>query len=154
MAFALLVRLAEQPPMEVNIFEDAECWIKIAAKALGHVGNPANLGVPVYLAGHIAAKHMDLALLNDSDACGEPEQRRLAGAVRPDQSDHPAGGNIDGNVIQRDRLAVTMGNALDLGHDVIRHWEASRQVFPARQRRDWCGRTPFREFRSSREYDI
>jgi len=68
MALALIVGLPEQPPMEVDIFKDAERWIKIAAKPLGHIGNPANLGGPIGFVGHIAAEDYDLAFLNDLNA--------------------------------------------------------------------------------------
>ena len=57
-------RQTEQAPVEVDIFKDAERRIEVAAKALGHVGNPANLGAPVCLVCHIAAEHNDAAFLN------------------------------------------------------------------------------------------
>src|SRR6516164_5509712 len=94
MALALSVRQAEQAPVEVDIFKDAECRIKVAAQPLGHIGNPANLGVPVCLVCQIAAEYDDPAFLDDANAGDETEQRGLAGGVRPDHSDHLAGGLI------------------------------------------------------------
>src|SRR4029077_17109132 len=83
MALALSLRQTEQAPVEVDIFKDAERRIEVAAKALGHVSNPANLGAPVCLVGHVAAEHNDAAFLNYANAGDEPEQRGLAGCVRP-----------------------------------------------------------------------
>lgn len=137
MALALSVRQAEQAPVEVDIFEDAECRIEIAAKPLGHIGNPANLGVPVCLVCQIAAEHDDPAFLDDANAGDETEQRGLAGGVRPDHSDHLAGGDIQGDIVKRKRLPITMGNALDLGYDVIHHRKASPRGLPATKRRGW-----------------
>src|SRR5262249_41831020 len=131
MALALSVRQAEQAPVEVDIFKDAECRIEVAPQPLGHIGNPANLGVPVCLVCQIAAEYDDPAFLDDANAGDETEQRGLAGGVRPDHSDHLAGGDIQSDIIERNRLAITMRNAFDLGYDVIHHERASRQGFEA-----------------------
>jgi len=135
MALALSVREAEQAPVEVDIFKDAERRIEIATKPLGHVCNPANLGVPVCLVCHIAAEHNDPAFVDYANAGDETEQRGLAGGVRPDRSDHLAGRDIQGDIVKRKRLPITMGNALDLGDDVIHHRKASPRGLPATRRR-------------------
>src|SRR5208337_979392 len=139
--------------MEVDIFKDAERWIEIFAKPLRHIGNPADLRIAVCMIGHIAAKDGDFALLDDPNAGDESEQRRLAGGIGPDHSDHLAGRDIQGNIVQRKRFPITVGNALDLRYEIIRHWEASPQDFQATKRRGRSGRNPCREFRSSLEYD-
>ena len=121
--------------MEVDIFKDAERRIEVAAEALGHVGNPANLGAPVCLVCHIAAEHNDAAFLNYANTGDETEQRGLAGGVRPNHSDHLAGGDIRGDIVKRKRLPITMGNVLDLGDDIIHHGKASPQALAATKRR-------------------
>ena len=120
--------------MEVDIFKDAEGWIKIVAKALRHIGNPANLRIAIRLVGHVAAEHNDPALLDSANAGDETEQRGLAGAVRPDHSDHLAGRDIQGDIVKRKRPPITMGNALDLGYEVIHHGKASPQGLVATER--------------------
>ena len=47
----------------------------------------------------------------------QPEQGRFADAVRADESGHPARGNGDRHVIERDGLAVAMGDAFERGGD-------------------------------------
>ena len=100
-----------------------------------HVGNPTDLRIAVSLVRHIAAEHIDAAFLDYANAGDETEQRGLTGGVRPDHSDHLAGGDIQGDIVKRKRLPITMGNALDLGYDVIHHGKASPQGLASTKRR-------------------
>ena len=86
------------------------------------------------MVGHIAAEHNDPAFLDYANACDEPEQRGLASGVRPDHSDHLAGGDIQGDIVKRKRFPITMGNAFGLGYDVIDHGKASLQGLAATKR--------------------
>jgi hypothetical protein len=133
--------------MKVNVFKDAECWIKISAKALGHIGNPADLRAPECFVGHISPEDYNLSFLNNPHACDEPKQCRLTGAVRADHSDHSASRDVQGNIVERKRFPVAMGNALDLGYEIINHWHATPECLPA-TKRGQSGRTPNRGFHS------
>src|SRR5262245_66138184 len=65
--------------------------------------------------GHLAA--LDLA-----DAGHKPAQRRFANAIRPDHPDHAMAGNIERDVVERDRFSVPVRYALDPSDDGVRHW--------------------------------
>ena len=52
-------------------------------------------------------------LLNLPDAGNEPEQGRLADAVGADHADHDARGNVDRDVVERDRRAIPVRYSLD-----------------------------------------
>src|SRR5262249_13910373 len=105
--------------MKIDIFKDAECWIKVAPKTLRHIGNSADLGIPVFFVSHIAAEDSDSALLDDFDASDEPKQRRLAGSIRPDHSDHLAGRQLYSHIVQCECFPIPMGNVLDFGYNAI-----------------------------------
>src|SRR4029077_7052527 len=122
--------------------------IEISTEPLRHIGNPANLRIAIRRVGHVAVEHDDSALLDYTNAGDETEQRGLAGAVRPDHSDHLAGGDIQGDIVKRKRFAITMGNAFDLGYDVSRHGKALRRGFAATKSQNRSERTPCRELQS------
>src|SRR5262245_5015653 len=107
--------------MKIDILEDTERRIKIAAKALRHIRNAGNLRVAIGLVGHITAKHRDVALLNNANARDQPQQRRFTDAVRTDHSDHPASGNFDTHIVECCNSPITMGYTLDLSYDAIHH---------------------------------
>src|SRR6516225_7451956 len=134
--------------MEVNVLEDAECRVKVSAEALGHIGNPADLRAPVCLIGHISPKDYNLSFLNNAHACDESKQCRLAGAVRADHADHPASRDVQGNIVERKRFPVAMGNAVDLGYEIINHWHATHLNVRRPRNAVRSRRTPNREFRS------
>src|SRR3990172_6043087 len=48
------------------------------------------------------------------DARDDPERRRLAGSVRPQQRDHLAGADAQVDVADHGRLVITRGQSLDL----------------------------------------
>ena len=56
----------------------------------------------------IAAQHLDAAVLQRLGAGNQAQQGRFADAVRPDQADHAAGGNIERQPVERDRPAIEM----------------------------------------------
>ena len=57
--------------------------------------------------GHVAAEHLDPPGLDGTCAPGnQRKQAGLADAVRPDEPDHAARGDVEGDVVQRARLAV------------------------------------------------
>src|SRR5271167_4593193 len=66
---------------------------------------------------HVSAERHDFAGLNLAHAGDEGEQSGLADAVRPDQSRHAIGGNIEGKVIERECLSVAVRYPFDTGND-------------------------------------
>src|SRR5215510_1329159 len=107
--------------MKIDILEDAQRRIKIAAKSLRHIRDAGNLCIPIGLVAHVTAKDCDMALLNNANTSDQPKQRRFADAVRTDQSDHPASGNFDTDIVECCNSPITMGNTLDLSYDAIHH---------------------------------
>ena len=114
--------LAEQAAEEVDIVENAERRIEIAAEPLRHVGDAAADSPGD---GASSAMLPSSARPRRSGSCARPamsaEQRGLADAVRPDQSRHAAGGNVEREVVERERLAVAMRYALETGDDGVGH---------------------------------
>ena len=113
----LRLALAEQPADEVHIFEHAERGVEIAAEALRHVGDARVCALPERCVLEVSIKRPHLAGLDLAHAGDQPEQRRFADAVGADESGHPARGNGDRHVIERDGLAVVMGDAFERGGD-------------------------------------
>src|SRR5262245_58195335 len=107
--------------MKIDILEDTQGRIKIAAKSLWHIRDARNLCIPIGLVAHVTAKDCDMALLNNANARDQAKQCRFADAVRTDQSDHPTSGNFDTDVVECSIFPITMGNTLDLGYDAIHH---------------------------------
>ena len=107
--------LPEQPAEEVDVVENAERRIEIAAKPLRHVGDAAVTRPAMVLVRHVSVEHHDFAGLNLAHPGDEGEQSGLADAVGPDQSRHALGGNIEGEVVERERLSVAVRYALDPG---------------------------------------
>ena len=62
---------------------------------------------------------MPLWILRTPDI--EREQGGLADAVGPDQSRHAPGGNIEGDVVERERVAVAVRHPLDPGDNGVGH---------------------------------
>ena len=126
--------LPEQATEEVDVVEDAERRIEIAAKPLRHVGDAAVARPAMALVRHVAVEHHDLAGLNLAHPGDEGEQGGLADAVGPDHPHHAVGRNIEGQVVERERLSVAMGYALDpVATMPLLITEASPQVRQARE---------------------
>ena len=145
---ALRRPLAEQAAVEVDVLEHAQRRVEVAAETLRHVGDARRLPRAVAPLGHVAAEHRHAAGLNPAHAGHEREQGRLADAVRPDDSDHAAGGKIERHVVEGARPAVAMRDVLQPGDDGrVAHaalTAASRRGRPARGRRPSCARNPSR----------
>src|SRR5208282_2073766 len=109
--------LAEQTAEKVDVVENTERRIEIAAKPLRHVGDAAVTRPAMLLICHVSAERHDFAGLNLAHASDEGEQSGLADAVRPDHSRHAIGGNIEGEVVERERLSVAVRYPLDTGND-------------------------------------
>src|SRR5262245_13367456 len=114
--------LAEQTPKEIDVLEDAEGGIEIAAKPLGHIGDAAaRLGSMAHVR-HISPQHHDVASLDFAHAGNERQQGRLAHAVWPDHADHAVRGNIERDFVQRCAFPVVMGYLQETGDHRIRHF--------------------------------
>src|SRR6516162_3651649 len=147
--------------MKIEVLKDAQRRIKVGAEALRHIGDACNMCGAVRFVGHIAVKDRYTALLNNSNAADQRQQSRFADTVRTDQADHTASGDLNRNIVERDRSPVAMGNALDLGDDAVGHWrsftvrgEALLRDRPAMRWRSRCGRSPCRARRSSLAYGV
>ncbi len=101
---------AEQPAEEVHVLEYRQAGVEVLAEPLRHVRDPGRDAVAVALIADVATEDLDASALNLARAGDQVEQRGLADSVRPDQSDHDAGGNVDIDVAQRRDVAVAMGN--------------------------------------------
>jgi hypothetical protein len=110
--------------VKVDVLEDAQRGVEIAAEALRHVGDTPTLCDAERFVGHITIKDLDMALLDNTHAPDQCEQSRLANTVRTDHADHATRGNVDRNIVERNACPVAMRNVLDFGDDAIGHWEA------------------------------
>src|SRR5262245_3882662 len=114
--------LPEQAAEEVDVVEHAESGIEIATKALRHVGDTAVTRSAMRGIRHASVEHRDVAGLDLAHPGDEAEQGGLADAVGPDHSHHAPGGNIEGEVVEREPLTVAVRYPLDPGDDGVRHW--------------------------------
>src|SRR6476620_1805487 len=71
---------------------------------------------------HVAVYHHDPAGLNLAHPRDQGEQGGLADAIGPDHPHHAVGRNIEGQVIERERLSVAVCYALDSCDDGIVHY--------------------------------
>ena len=100
-------RLPEQAAEELDILPDAQVRVEILAQALRHVGDARTDRGPMRRASHVAAEDENGAGLDPPRAGDQAQQRRLADAVWPDESDHAAGRDVDRDVVQRDHIGHT-----------------------------------------------
>lgn len=100
--------VTEQAREELQVLLDGERRIQVLAQPLRHVGDARADEVAVRFACHVAAERFDGARLHGTRACDEREQRRFADTVRPDQPDHAVRRDVDGDAIERDRLAAVL----------------------------------------------
>ena len=115
--FALGPLLSEQPTDEVEVLEHAERRVKVAPEALRHVGDAGEAVLPERGVPEVAAQCPHLAGLDLAHAGDQPEQGRLADAVRADESSHPTRRDLERHVVERDGLAVAVRNAFEPGGD-------------------------------------
>jgi hypothetical protein len=113
--------LAEQAAEEIDVVEDAERRVEIAAKPLRHGGDAAVARPAMGSVRHVSVEDRNLAALDLAHARHKREQRGLADAVRPDHPDHAPSGNIEREVVERDRFSVAVRDALESGDDVVGH---------------------------------
>src|SRR5262245_28090819 len=108
--------------MEIDVLEDAQRRIKVAAQTLWHIGDTCTMRRAMRFISHIAVKNHHMALLNDSHACDQCQQSRFANSVRTDHADHATSWELNSNIVERSRFPIAMGNALDLGDDDVSHY--------------------------------
>ena len=122
-ALALGPGMAEEAAEELDVLEDRQRRVEVAAEALRHVGDGRAGLAAVAAVGHVAAEHEDLALLHGARARDQRQQGGLAHAIGPDEADHPAGGNVEVDRLQGLRLAIGVtdaGKPRDAGAPVLR----------------------------------
>ncbi len=105
--------MAEQAAEEVEVLENAEVPIEVLAQSLRHVGRAGIDLCPVRRLRHRPAQYRDFACLHLACAREQPEQRRLAHAVRSNETHHPPGRQIQRDVIQREDVAIAMRHATE-----------------------------------------
>src|SRR5215471_3878397 len=106
--------------MKIDVFKAAQGGIQVPPEALRHIGDPRTLSGAMGSVGHIAAEDRNGALLNDPNTGDQPQQGRLADAVRTDQANHATGWDRNAHVVERNRLPVVMGDVLDFGDGSLR----------------------------------
>src|SRR5687767_14804962 len=93
---------------------DAECGVRRGV--LRDVTDPGKL---FRTGGRSGAEDLDRPRRRPQQAYGQVEQRRLAGAVWADQTDHASGGHVQAAVSQRPATAVALAESArleDRGH--------------------------------------
>ena len=103
----------EQLRHEVDVVVDAELEVEVLAQALRHVRDPRAHGAAMPDVGDVAVEDGHAPLLHLLGAGDQRHQRRLADAVGADDADHEAAGNIERDAVERDDLAVAVGDVLD-----------------------------------------
>ena len=114
-------RQSEQSAKKVDVLEDGERRIEVAAEALRHIGDAATNLAQGFLVGDALVEDHDLAGLDLLHARDEPEQSRLADAVGSDHADHDAGRDIDADIGESDRRAIPVRYGLDPRDRLNRH---------------------------------
>ncbi len=130
---ALGGREPEELRHEVDVVVDAELEIEILAEALRHVRDPRTHVAPVPDLPHVAAEHVDAALLQLLRSGNQSHQRRLADAVWTDDADHDPARNVERDVVERDGTAVAVSDVANRGDRLV-----SRQ-----RKRDLCHRDSY-----------
>src|SRR5262247_1503260 len=114
--------LPEQAAEEVDVVEHAERRIEIAAQPLRHISDTTVTGSAMRGVCHVSVQHRDFAGLDLAHPGDEAEQGGLADAIGPDHSHHAAGGNIEGEVVEREPPPVAVRYPFDPGDNGIGHW--------------------------------
>ncbi len=65
--------------------------------------------------GHVAAEHLDFALLDALGAGDDPQQRRLADAVGADQTDEAVARDLEREVVESQCASVSVREAFEAG---------------------------------------
>ncbi len=103
--------MAEQAAEKLQILLDRQGGIEILAQPLRHIGDARAHIAAMALVAHVAAQHMDIAILDDMGAGDEGEQAGLAHAIGSDQADHPPARYVEIDAAQRLRLAIMEADA-------------------------------------------
>ena len=114
-------RLSEQPAEEIDVLEYAQRRIEIAAQPLRHVGDAAADGFEMGGVAQDCRRRRRPVPSESAHARNKRQQRGLADPVRPDHAHHDPRGNVDRDVIERDRRAVTVRDVRDAGDDGVGH---------------------------------
>ena len=110
---ALACGQAEKAGVEVNVFINRQRRIQIAPQSLRHIGDAVRQREAVGGLAHIAAEDVQFTALDAAHTGDEREQGRFADAVRADEADGQPARQGEGKVVQRQRLAVAVGEVGD-----------------------------------------
>ena len=92
--------LPEQATEEIQVLSDREAGVEIATETLGHVGDALDHGVALAALPQIVPEHLDPTGLDLPHPGDNPEQRRLAHPVGPDQAGQTSGGELERHTIE------------------------------------------------------
>jgi hypothetical protein len=130
---------AEEAGEEIDVLLDGQRWIEVLAQPLRHIGDAFGDGMAMTPLAHIAAQHIDVAILDATRARDERQQRRLADTVRPDDRRRAAGRNLEADILQGEMPVVAVLDAPQPhgrlgqvpGHGLVPPWAASAGVVAA-----------------------
>ncbi len=77
---------------------------------LRHPGDARTDVAAMFRIAHIAAQDDNVPLLNHPRARNQRQQARLTHPVRTNQPDHTTGGNVQRDIVQRDRFSVMLAH--------------------------------------------
>jgi hypothetical protein len=101
------VRHAVQAGEELHVFIDRQ--IAVQTEALRDVADGRRRHAP--RARGIDASQANRALIRPNQSADEPQQRRFAGPIRADDAEHLAGGDLQGDAVERARRAEAFADA-------------------------------------------
>ena len=113
-----------QPSEVLDLLADQH--VRVQAAFLRHVAEAPALRLPDLG----APFHLTVAGVEVDQAEDGAHRGRLAGAVRPEEADHLAGGNREGEMVERDDLAVSTGQPVELQQATRRHCHRHQHVPP------------------------
>ena len=111
---------AEHRCEEAEVLLDTE--VGIQREAAGHITDLAPQRPEI--SNDVAAEHACAPRVGDDERREDAEERRLAGAVRPDEAEQLTRVDREGDVVERDRLLVSFDHPLGADGDRLGHRDA------------------------------
>ena len=105
--------VSEQTRKELKVLFNGKSKVKVFAEPLRHVGDAGTDRFAVRLVAHVSAQNVHGTGLHGVRPRNKGEQTGFAHAVGADQTDQTAGENIHGNVVERERFAVSQTDIPD-----------------------------------------
>ena len=109
-----------QPGKEVDVLLDRQVAVQVLPQPLRHQPEPGLDGLRRPLRVDAGAEHVDTAAVEGQHAGHRLHQAGFAGAVRADQAENLAPGDIEVDAIDRHGLAIALAEAAQ-GHGIVVH---------------------------------